>query len=122
MGPAVLFAKDVMGEEKLNKLRAKVIAAHSDVIGKFTETAQSTAVGNRVMKMLYSFADTDGNGTIDEEELGTALRALGFGDFFKEKQIAGLFKRADTDKSGGLDFEMAASGSQDPENGVGETR
>ena len=54
---------------------------------------------------MINEVDADGNGTIDEEELGMALRALGFGDFFKEKQIAGLLKRADADKSGGLDFE-----------------
>lgn len=103
--PAVLFAKDIVGEPALNKLRAKVIAAHSDVIGKFTETAETTEFGNRVAKLLYAFADKDGNGKIDEEELGTALRALGFGDFFKEKQVAGVFKRADTDGSGALDFD-----------------
>lgn len=76
---------------------------HSDVIGTFTATAQ-TEFGNQVLKVLFDLADKDGNGTIDEKELTVALRALGF-DFLKEKQIAGIFKRADSDKNGKLDFE-----------------
>ena len=101
--PAVLLTKDLVGVTKLNKLRAKIIGMHSDVIGTFTATAQ-TEFGNQVLKVLFDLADKDGNGTIDEEELTVALRALGF-DFLKEKQIAGIFKRADSDKNGRLDFE-----------------
>merc|ERR1719157_34749 len=101
--PAVLLTKDLVGVTKLNKLRAKIIGMHSDVIGKFTATAQ-TEFGNQVLKVLFDLADKDGNGTIDEKELTVALRALGF-DFLKEKQIAGIFKRADSDKNGKLDFE-----------------
>merc|ERR1712224_1138918 len=103
--PAVLLAKNIMGETTLNKLRAKIITAHSDVIGKFTETAESTEFGNHVVKLLYNFADKDGNGVVDEEELGTALKAVGFGEFFHEKQIAGMFQRADIDNNGTLDFD-----------------
>merc|ERR1711981_483290 len=101
--PAVLLTKEIIGEPKLNKLRGKIIAMHSDVIGKFTETAQ-TQFGNQVLKVLFTLADKDGNGTIDEQELTVALNALGF-DFLKEKQIAGIFKKADGDNSGALDFE-----------------
>ena len=101
--PAVLLTKEIMGVEELNKLRGKIIAMHSDVIGKFTETAQSE-FGNQVLKVLFTLADKNGDGTIDEEELAQALRALGF-DFLKEKQIAGIFERADGDGNGKLDFE-----------------
>lgn len=100
--PAVLLTKDVIGTEKLNKLRAKIISLHSDVIGKFTDTAQ-TEFGNQVLKVLFKLADEDGNGFIDERELTVALSSLGF-DFLKEKQIAGIFTRADGDKNGMLDF------------------
>merc|ERR1712232_1434965 len=100
---AVLLTKEIIVEPKLNKLRAKIIAMHSDVIGKFTNTAP-TQFGNRVLKVLFALADKDGNGTIDEEELAVAMRALGF-DFLKEKQISGIFKRADGDDNGKLDFE-----------------
>jgi hypothetical protein len=101
--PAVLLTKDIVGDAKLNKLRAKIIGLHSDVIGKFTATAQ-TEFGNQILKLLFQLADKDGNGEIDEEELTIALGALGF-DFLKEKQIAGIFKRADGDNNGKLDFE-----------------
>jgi len=101
--PAVLLTKDIVGETELNKLRAKIIGMHSDVIGKFTETAQSE-FGNQVLKVLFHLADKDGDGTIDEDELKVALNSLGF-DFLKEKQIAGIFKRADGDKNGRLDFD-----------------
>merc|ERR1712154_511118 len=101
--PAVLLTKDIVGVTELNKLRGKIIKMHSDVIGKFTETAQSE-FGNQVLKVLFTLADKNGDGTIDEEELTVALNALGF-DFLKEKQIAGIFKRADGDDNGKLDFE-----------------
>jgi len=101
--PAVLLTKDIIGVTELNKLRAKIINLHSDVIGKFTDTAQ-TEFGNQVLKVLFTLADKNGDGTIDEEELREALKALGF-DFLKESQIAGIFKRADGDKNGTLDFE-----------------
>jgi hypothetical protein len=101
--PAVLLTKDILGETELNKLRAKIINMHSDVIGKFTDTAQ-TEFGNQILRVLFTLADKDGDGTIDEQELTVALEALGF-DFLKEKQIAGIFNRADGDKNGRLDFE-----------------
>ena len=101
--PAVLLTKEIMGITELNKLRGKIIAMHSDVIGKFTETAQSE-FGNQVLKVLFTLADKNKDGTIDEEELTLALNALGF-DFLKEKQIAGIFKRADGDDNNKLDFE-----------------
>ena len=101
--PAVLLTKDILGDTELNKLRAKIIGLHSDVIGKFTSTAQSE-FGNQVLKVLFTLADKDGDGTIDEKELKVALDAMGF-DFLKEKQIAGIFKRADGDENGRLDFD-----------------
>mmetsp|Transcript_19200 Transcript_19200/g.39495 ORF Transcript_19200/g.39495 Transcript_19200/m.39495 type:complete len:213 (+) Transcript_19200:69-707(+) len=101
--PAVIVAKEIIGVKELNKLRGKIISLHSDVIGKFTETAQSE-FGNQVLKVLFTLADKNGDGTIDEEELAIALNALGF-DFLKDKQIAGIFKRADGDDNGNLDFE-----------------
>mmetsp|Transcript_2066 Transcript_2066/g.4404 ORF Transcript_2066/g.4404 Transcript_2066/m.4404 type:complete len:211 (-) Transcript_2066:145-777(-) len=101
--PAVLLSKDIVGETEINKLRAKIISLHSDVIGKFTSTAQSE-FGNQVLKVLFNLADKNGDGTISEEELTVALKALGF-DFLKEKQIAGIFGRADSDKNGELDFD-----------------
>merc|ERR1711935_402416 len=101
--PAVLLTKEIMGITELNKLRGKIIKIHSTVIGQFTETAQSE-FGNQVLKVLFTLADKDGDGTIDEEELAVALQAMGF-DFLKEKEIARIFKKADGDKNGRLDFD-----------------
>merc|ERR1712238_423462 len=101
--PAVLLTKDVFGTPKLNALRAKIIKEHTNVIGKLTETSDSV-FGETVLKLLFELADKDGNGTIDEEELNRALNALGCG-FIPEKQVNGMFKRADADGSCGLDYE-----------------
>ena len=100
--PLVLLAKDVIGDEKLNKIRAKAIGLHSDVIASFVDTADSET-GQKVLKVLFHLADTDKNGAISEEELALAFQRLGF-DHLKQKQIAGIFARADADKSGAIDF------------------
>lgn len=101
--PLVLMTKEVMGETELNKLRAKAISMHSDVIGKFVETSE-TSFGQQALKVMFAMADKDKSGTIDEEELKYAMRAMGF-DHLKEKQILGIFERADLDANGALDFE-----------------
>lgn len=101
--PVVVMAKKVLGDEQLNKVRGKAIGLHSDVIGKFVNTADSK-IGEAAIQTLFTIADKDKNGVIDEDELNTALRALGF-KHLKDKQIAGIFARADLDKNGALDFE-----------------
>jgi hypothetical protein len=101
--PAVMLAKKVLGDEQLNKVRGKAIGLHSNVIGKFVDTSDSK-VGDAALHTLFTIADTDKNGAIDEEELRTALRALGL-KHLNEKQIQGIFARADLDKNGGLDYE-----------------
>jgi len=101
--PVVLISKQVLGAEKLNKLRAKVISLHSDTIAGFVDTYETT-VGRAVLKNLFELADRDSSGTIDQQELQTALRTLGF-DWLQEKQVSKIFERADTDADGGIDFD-----------------
>jgi EF-hand domain/EF hand len=101
--PVVQLTKMALGDEKLNKLRAKVISLHSDVISNFVNTAD-TALGNIVLRQLFEFADKDKSGTIDEAELRAALLTLGF-DWLQEKQIKGIFERADTDANGAIDID-----------------
>jgi hypothetical protein len=101
--PAVMLAKKVLGDEQLNKVRGKAIGLHSDVIGKFVDTADSK-IGDAALQTLFTIADKNKNGAIDEEELQIALRALGL-RHLKEKQIKGIFARADLDKNGALDIE-----------------
>lgn len=103
LSPIVQVAKTAMGDQELNKLRGKVIALHSDVIKDFVDTSDS-AFGQSVLKSLFVVADADSNGTIEEPELERAFGVLGF-DFLKEKQIKGIFKRADLNQDGHIDLE-----------------
>jgi len=101
--PVVFLSKMLLGEPKINKLRAQVISLHSDVIGNFVNTYETPA-GRTILRQLFELADRDRNGTISESELEAALLTLGF-DWLKEKQIKGIFERADTDASGAIDME-----------------
>lgn len=103
LSPMVLFLKGIMGDEKLNKLRGKVISMHSDVIGSFVETSE-TAFGDAALRSLFRLTDKNGDGTISQEELQIALRSLGF-SWLQEKQVSGIFQRADTDENGALDLD-----------------
>lgn len=101
--PVVQVTKMALGDDTLNKLRAKVIGLHSEIIGNFVNTADST-IGNMVLRQLFHFADRDQSGTIDETELRAALLTLGF-DWLQEKQIKGIFERADLDTNGAIDID-----------------
>jgi hypothetical protein len=101
--PIVQVSKIAVGEDRLNKIRAKVISLHSDIIANFVNTSD-TVVGNLVLKQLFEFTDKDHSGTIDESELRAALETLGF-DWLKEKQITGIFERADSDANGAIDID-----------------
>ena len=101
--PLVQGAKAVIGENALNKVRGKVIGLHSDVIGQFVDTHGSPN-GQAALKFLFETADVDKSGAICEKELQTAVKALGF-TWLKDKQIKGIFKRADKDGNGTIEFE-----------------
>ena len=73
--PAVRGLKNIMGEQELNELRAKIIGEHSKVIKQFVDTSD-TPTGQIALKVLFEAADKDGNGTLDKEEVAAALRAL----------------------------------------------
>jgi ADP-dependent phosphofructokinase/glucokinase len=98
-----LFAKKVLGDEQLNKVRAKAISLHSDVISGFVDTSE-TKVGLAVLAALFHLADVNHSGSIDEAELAQALGIMGF-DWLKDKQIRGIFKRADLDHDGTIDLQ-----------------
>jgi hypothetical protein len=101
--PAVLAAKAVLGDEQLNKIRAKAISMHSDVIKNFVDTYE-LPTGQAALKRLFTICDKDGNGIITEDELNDGLRSLGF-TWLKEKQVKGILERADTDDNGAIDYE-----------------
>lgn len=91
--PIVIAAGSVIGEEALNKIRAKTISIHSDIIKSFVDTSDS-AFGKAVLRALFNLVDTDKNGYIDRDELAVALNLLGF-KWLKEKHVAKIFERAD---------------------------
>ena len=101
--PVVTTLKSVVGEDELNKLRGKVITMHSDVIKNFVGTSDS-AFGQAVLKSMFAAADVDRNGTLEASELEKALKTLGF-RYLNEKQLRGIFERADADKDGHIDLD-----------------
>ena len=101
--PAVKASKVLLGEDRLIKIRAKVIGAHSGVIKDFVATSDSE-FGQSVLNLLFSTMDKDGNGVLDREELTAGLKALGF-TWLKDKQIDGILKRADANGDGVISIE-----------------
>eukprot|EP00316_Scyphosphaera_apsteinii_P012661 CAMPEP_0119317968 /NCGR_PEP_ID=MMETSP1333-20130426/45094_1 /TAXON_ID=418940 /ORGANISM="Scyphosphaera apsteinii, Strain RCC1455" /LENGTH=219 /DNA_ID=CAMNT_0007324053 /DNA_START=161 /DNA_END=820 /DNA_ORIENTATION=+ len=101
--PLVLGTKRLMGEKELNKLRAEVIAKHTKVINAFVDTSESR-FGQLVLKRMFAAADKDGNGTLDREEIRSALNDLGF-TFIEDKQLDKIMGRADADGNEVIDFE-----------------
>ena len=99
----MVLAKQALGQDTLNKVRAKAISLHSDVIASFVETSNS-AVGQTVLKSMFQAADTNANGVIEEEELAVVFRQLGF-DWLKDKQVKGILQRADADQNGAIDLD-----------------
>lgn len=101
--PIVNTAKNVLGKDELNALRAKVIKEHSAVIAKFVDTSESS-FGRIALKRLFEAADVDKSGGLDQQEVAAALKALGFA-YLSEAQAAAIFQRADLDENGTVDFE-----------------
>mmetsp|Transcript_11986 Transcript_11986/g.31363 ORF Transcript_11986/g.31363 Transcript_11986/m.31363 type:complete len:187 (-) Transcript_11986:153-713(-) len=100
--PLVLGAKQLVGDSELNKLRGKVIAAHTKAITSFVET-YNTPIGERALALLFAGADANKDGMLDTDELASALRSLGF-RHLSDEQISQIFARADVDESGAIDF------------------
>jgi len=101
--PLVKAAKVVLGDEKLNKVRAKAISMHSDVIASFVDTYES-AFGTTALKTLFQMADKNQNGKLEEDELKTLFQSLGF-DWLQEKQVKGIISRADPEEKGYMSLE-----------------
>mmetsp|Transcript_27338 Transcript_27338/g.56510 ORF Transcript_27338/g.56510 Transcript_27338/m.56510 type:complete len:258 (+) Transcript_27338:154-927(+) len=96
--PIVVAAGSVLGQEQLNQIRAKAISLHSDIIKSFVDTSDSE-LGKSVLKQLFNIVDVDGSGYLDEKEVGTALKLLGF-KWLEEKHVEKIFERADLDENG----------------------
>lgn len=103
LSPLVIAAGTILGPDQLNKVRAKVISLHSDIIKSFVDTSDST-FGKAVLQQLFKYVDADNSGYIDKDELSVALSLLGF-KWLKEKQVNGIFDRADVNKDGMISLE-----------------
>merc|ERR1712147_312149 len=79
------------------------ITKHSKVIAEFVDTSESP-FGQLVLRRMFDYADKDGNGSLDKEEVRAALNDLGF-TFIDNKQVDLIFKKADSDKNEVIDFE-----------------
>jgi len=101
--PLVIAAGTILGPDQLNKIRAKAISMHSDIIKSFVETSEST-FGRAVLQQLFKYVDADNSGYIDKNELSVALSLLGF-KWLKDKQVDGIFERADVNKDGMISLE-----------------
>mmetsp|Transcript_28120 Transcript_28120/g.42219 ORF Transcript_28120/g.42219 Transcript_28120/m.42219 type:complete len:244 (+) Transcript_28120:136-867(+) len=101
--PIVIAAGTLLGPDQLNKVRAKAISIHSDLIKSFVGTSDS-AIGQTVLQQLFKYVDADNSGFIDKEELSVALSLLGF-RWLKEKQVNGIFDRADKNGDGIISME-----------------
>ena len=101
--PIVVAAGTILGQDQLNKIRAKIISIHSDLIKSFVGTSDS-AFGQAVLQRLFQDVDIDNSGYIDREELSVALSLLGF-KWLKEKQVNAIFDRADTNNDGEISLE-----------------
>merc|ERR1712165_451486 len=84
--PVVIAFKSILGEDTLNKVRAKAISLHSDVIANFVDT-YTTPFGQATLNRLFAILDTNQDGVLDQSELENGLHRLGF-EWLKEKQIA----------------------------------
>eukprot|EP00957_Ditylum_brightwellii_P189772 14447702-Ditylum_brightwellii.AAC.1 len=72
---AVYLAKTILGEDELDKVRAKAISLHLDVIKSFVETANSSfgqhalvAVPEKQITGILKQVDQDKNDVIDFQE------------------------------------------------------
>jgi hypothetical protein len=101
--PLVYAANTLLGKDELNKLRAKIISYHSDIIKSFVDTSDSE-FGKGVLKQLFVITDRDQSGYLDKDEVARALELLGF-DWLQEKHVSKIFERADLNEDGEISLE-----------------
>lgn len=60
------------------------------------------------LNKVFIELDTNGNGTLSKEELYNGYKRI-FGDAFSPEEVDELFKKADTDESGQIDYSEWAT-------------
>ena len=90
---------DQNGEIDLDEFKAMMLPTCSDVVSKFRAIRKSV----RDVQMAFKQFDSDGNGSIDKNELTSALRSSGGN--FTQQDIDALFAAGDCDGNGEIDYE-----------------
>ena len=90
---------DQNGEIDLDEFKAMMLPSCSDVVSKFRAVRKTV----RDVQMAFKQFDSDGNGSIDKEELTSALRSSGGN--FTQQDIDALFAAGDCDGNGEIDYE-----------------
>mmetsp|Transcript_23680 Transcript_23680/g.71018 ORF Transcript_23680/g.71018 Transcript_23680/m.71018 type:complete len:173 (+) Transcript_23680:215-733(+) len=101
--PLVRVVRRVVGTDRFNKAKSKIIAEHTKVIQAFVETSDSP-FGCIALKKLFEIADENSDGTISREELEKALNKLGF-YHLKPAQIDQILQRADDNDDCVIDYD-----------------
>lgn len=101
--PIVVAGKAVLGQDRLIKVRAKIIGIHSDLIKSFVGTSDSE-FGQNVLRQLFNLVDTDNSGYLDKSEITVALNMLGF-KWLGEKEVNKIFERADVNGDSEISLE-----------------
>eukprot|EP00929_Paragymnodinium_shiwhaense_P106601 TRINITY_DN7211_c0_g1_i1.p2 TRINITY_DN7211_c0_g1~~TRINITY_DN7211_c0_g1_i1.p2 ORF type:complete len:181 (+),score=72.11 TRINITY_DN7211_c0_g1_i1:96-638(+) len=101
--PTVMGIKLLMGEKAFNDLRTEMIKLHGNAQKAAIDT-HDTAVGEMLMDRLFKSADTDGNGSIDKEELQAALQKLGF-HWMDEGRVDKIIEKADDNQNDVLEYD-----------------
>merc|ERR1719410_3100056 len=90
---------DQNGEIDLDEFKAMMLPSCSDVVAKFRAIRKTV----RDVQMAFKQFDSDGNGSIDKNELTSALRSSG--GTFTQQDIDALFAAGDVDGNGEIDYE-----------------
>lgn len=106
LSPLVLAVKSILGDEdRFNKLRAKLIGLHTNVIESFVVNNSETSFGQAVLQRLFQMADRDDDGSLEADELKDFFQnKLGF-EWLQDKQVQGILKRADRNENGQLELD-----------------
>ena len=101
--PIVNESKKILGDKKLNEIRAKIILQHSKVISQFVDTSDSK-FGKIALKCLFEAADKNKNGKLEFDEIKAACQALGF-TWIDDDKTRKLIISGDINNDEIIDFE-----------------
>jgi Ca2+-binding EF-hand superfamily protein len=90
---------DQNGEIDFDEFKAMMLPSASDVVSKFRSIHKTV----KDVQMAFKKIDDDGNGSIDKDELTSALTTRGMN--FTQQEIDAIFRAGDADGDGAIDYE-----------------